>query len=319
MVQWRTLATIAVVAGILVAGCSSSDSRDVQPAEGGGAGADRPDEIVRLQMTQVNDTELARAHAMVTNSGSQAEMRVLAEIEAEGSSMHRGNLPLFNTGRPVLYNGTIYNITHEVGETTPRIDYAVTLNPVEEGEGIRFDQLPAVDRRQFEDGNLTDGIPFGIGTQFEYTEQEVENSVLVPEPQHSVIVWDSGDRAEITIDRAQRDELTTYHYSGKQLAPDAHTFGNLLRERRAFQLTGLTANETVIVETAVQAEDGYARFDDDPVPAAFSRLVDRFPPENVLERRDQSPTGSYIVQYNGSVYLTLLDFRRGALSGRSPS
>jgi hypothetical protein len=270
-------------------------------------------------MIQVNDTELARAHVRVTNSGSQAEMRVLAEIEAEGSSMHRGNLPLFNTGRPVLYNGTIYNITHEDGETTPRIDYAVTLNPVEEGEGIRFDQLPAVDRRQFEDGNLTDGIPFGIGTQFEYTEQEVENSVLVPEPQHSVIVWDSGDRVEITVDRAQRDELTTYHYSGKQLAPDAHTFGNLLRERRAFQLTGLTANETVIVETAVQAEDGYARFDDDPVPAAFSRLVDRFPPENLLERRDQSPTGSYIVQYNGSVYLTLLDFRRGALSGRSPS
>lgn len=320
MARWRRLALVVVVVGVvLMAGCTASDSPSAQPPEDGGAGLDRPDKVVRLEMSQVNDTELARAHARVMESGSETEMRVLAEVEADGSSMHRGNLPLFNTGRPVLYNGTIYNITYEVGETTPRIDYSVTLNPVEEGEGIQFDQLPAVDRRQFEDGNLTDGIPFGIGTQFEYTEDEVERSVLVPEPRHSIIVRDSGERAEITIDRAQRDELTAYHYSGNRLAPDARTFGELLRERHAFELTGLTANETALVETAIQSEDGYFVLDNESVPAEFSRLVDRIPPQKVLARYNQSPTGRYVIEYNDSIYLTLLNFREGALSGESPS
>lgn len=180
----------------------------------------------------------------------------------------------------------------------------------DESETVHFARLPAVDREKLTEYGFADGDPIGIGTTVLYTNAERDQSVLVPDPKYSVIVWENGKQAEWIVDRARDTTLNTYGYTAEQIATAAK-YGQQMRERFAFELSGLSDTQQDIVETAID-EGRYVVGGDENPSSAFIALVDRFREYKQTHGFDDDGDGSsgrrrqHIVEYAGDVYWTVL-------------
>ena len=245
------------------------------------------------------------------------EAALLDRIEREGTATTERTRPPLREDRPLAYDGTVYRLAYEVTEETPATRFSVKVDIVtgdeREGRTIEFSELPAVDREVFERNGLASGEVVGIGTTLLYTEQEVEQSTLVPETNVSVIEWDTGSEAEWVVDDAYETTLNTYRYTIEGTTP-ASEYGARVRERFAWALPELPDAERDIVEAAV--EDRYVVPPDETPPPALESLVERFRPhdrveESTSEYRD-GVSGPYLVRYGGEVYWTRLSVRPSA-------
>ena len=161
-----------------------------------------------LRMTVADDPGLAR-EALYTfgdsgtegegdpDSGDDLAVRVVEEgpVRTEDT-----DVPL-PTDRPVLVNDGVYRFAADPVDSRELRSFSVTIDPirVDDGEGtpgpndrIRYGDLPAVDREVLTDRGYDDERPIGIGTSLSYRPEAVRESVLVPDPEYSVVVWPNG-------------------------------------------------------------------------------------------------------------------------------
>lgn len=186
-----------------------------------------------------------------------------------------------------------------------------------EADRVRFDDLPAVDRRVFRENGLADGDVLGIGTQLTYPDSARERSALVP-PTETVIVWGPERKGLFDSRHESRDAtLVTRRYTAERLEP-AVTYGQRLRERYALDLSSVPEAEAQILRSAAETEVYEVPRGRTP-RAPFRSLADRFrsatdvreateahgdgetPRDDTGER-----SGTYLVRFEGTVYLMRL-------------
>jgi hypothetical protein len=328
----RALLTTGSALLASVAGCLSG-LRSESPLAGSDAAARLP--TARLSMAPIEDADIPGKilYSVPTEyeSGEQPPEAALIERAArEGSAtIERTREPL-PTDRPVAYDDTVYRLDHEVTAETPATRFSVKIDIVTgdepPGRTVQFADLPAVDRAVFERRGFHEGEVVGIGTTLLYTDPQVEQSALVPETDVVVIEWANGNRAEWVVDDSYDTTLSTYRYTVEETTP-ASEFGRRVRERVGWELSGLSAAERDIVESATE-DDGqghghYVVGPDETPPEAMVSLVERFRPHDRVEEEQseyRNPlSGPYLVDYDGTTYWANLGVYRPPFTSPTPT
>jgi len=306
------LATAATSLSAIVAGCSSVDE-----SAGGNSATELP--TARLELTTIPDAQLPTEVLYTVRPGDRdgAPAELLDQI-LEGDTTTEATDPPLPAQRHIAYQEAVYELSHEVIEETAATEYVVRVDVVTESvtetEAIEFAELPAVDRDKFAANGLADGGTVGVITSFLYTDAEREESVLVPESDYSYIRWDDGTEAEWAVDEGHDRTLNSYRYTGEQVATAAE-YGQQMRERFAFDLSGLSEAQREIVETAI-ADESYSTETDETPSDAFAELIDQFRDQEQVRGLDEDgdgnddPSGRYLVRYQDEVYWTALAVRR---------
>lgn len=278
-------------------------------------------------MERLSDAELAEEvlHTVDAEDGGDGERGPLfADIVDGGATTRRVQQPL-PADRHLGYEGNVYELSVEITEETPATRFSVLVDivtdSVVESETIRFEELPEVDKKQFAAHGLADGDPIGIGTTFLYTDAEVEQSILVPDSEYSYIQWDDDTEAEWVVDDAFETTVNTYRYTASQVATMAE-YGRQIRERFAFELSGLPAAQREIVQTAIE-EGEYVVESEETPSGALAGLVDHFREQEQAHALDETGegdlSGPYLVRFDGEVYWTILIVSAGTFETESDS
>jgi hypothetical protein len=308
------LATAATSLPALTAGCTGSGGLG-----GSNAAAEAP--TARLELETLADANLPTKvlYTVHPAEGNDETARLFDRI-LDGGATTKATRPPFPEQQHIAYQDGVYELSYEVIEETPATRYSVKVDivtdSVTEAEAIQFADLPEVDQEEFAAHGLADGDPVGIGTTFLYTDAEREQSVLVPESEYSYITWDDGAEAEWVVDDAYDTTLNTYRYTADQVATTAE-YGQQMRERFTFELTGLPDAQQDIVETAIT--DGPYVVDPDETPSdALVTLANRFRGHEQAHGLDEDGegdlSGTYLVRFQGDVYWTTLVVQRDALT-----
>lgn len=267
-----------------------------------------------LKMTPVTDTEIAHRVTRTLDDGPQRKIELTRQIVTNGSATVQAAEPPLPRINLVTYNGTVYALSSERSDPQTAYRYQVEFNSVESIDAgtdtVAVEDLPEVDRRKI---NPT---VIDAGTQLTYTATERNRSELVPTPTASVIVWDTDNRAQVTVKESTTDtSQATYHYTATARG-SATEYGRSFRKDHQFSFSGLTDAEREIIEEATPPGQGYSLAPTDkepeatPTPAVI-RLVERF--RNHIDQKISlvgEPTprvgGRYLVQYKGDVFWTLV-------------
>jgi hypothetical protein len=304
----RFLAAVGTLLPTVSAGCTS-------PLGGTTGEALAP--TAQLRMTAVSDTEIARRAAYSFETTDTERYHLLRSIVTNGPVTTDAQSPPLREDHPIVYEDAVYWLSHEVIARQPR-GFAVTINPIRNGETpskakptlpesqtIQYEELPAVDRGNFATLGFTDERPFGIGTTFSYLPAGVKRSVLVPTPEYPIIVWPNGP-ARFSVDESYPFTRKTYRYTAEKIASTAK-YGQRVRDRYAFTLAGIPAEEQRILRTAIASDHGYIVDPDAEPSSALRSLVARFRSANsVGEESEADDNGPYLVRYDGQVYWTVL-------------
>ena len=261
-----------------------------------------------LSMDAVTDAGITRK-ALEDFPTESEEFRFVREAVENGSTTVRVTEPRVPADMPFIHDGAVYRLSHEIVGSEPATSFSFTLNPAKgnfaESETIPYRELPEIDRAKL---GLGGDDPFlGFGSSLLYTREEIPESMLVPEPEYPVIVWDADTKGRFEVDGSYDTALKTYRYVSEQVAPTAAAYGRRLREEVGFDLSGLSDGERSIVQDAIENEHGYTVPPDESPPNALWRLAERFRPQRgVHDDPDDSPSmsGSYVVRYEGSWYWT---------------
>jgi hypothetical protein len=281
-----------------------------------------------MEMTPVDDVDVAEratSDLLGREEGEEPDeptdpRRVVRAAVENGSTTVRWTDPRVPADEPFVADGTVYELGRAVVDSQPATTFGFTLNPVEgdvaADETVRWEALPAVDREKLAEHGLDGPDPFlGFGSSLLYTADELSASELVPEPVHPVVVWGPETRGRIEIDEGHETPLRTYRIEARVVEESAAAYGRRLRERYAFELSGLTSGEREIVEEA-DGGTGYVVPPDESAPPALSRLAARFANHEGLHADGDEPSasGTYLVRYEGLVYWTTFHVDPDALS-----
>ncbi|MBV0902657.1 hypothetical protein [Haloarcula salina] len=260
---------------------------------------------VVLDMRTATSADIADEVAMSAESDSE-EYAVVTSARDNGTATRRGRYDLFDRSSTVRVNDTFYDVSEtrvassEVTVYEVLIDFDPEDTTPDVGE-IRYDDLPAVDRRQLDpvvsEDHPTgqDGYDVGIGYG---TAEEVGNgSVFVPERQYDVIVHD-GERYRVAVNSRTASEAE-YRYEVTEIAPDAEAFADQVRARYLFELTGLSEAERTVVQEGI--ESGYYEDDD-----AFRSVVERIRGHEGI--REDDFYGTWLIAYEGEEYITYVEW-----------
>jgi hypothetical protein len=266
-------------------------------------------ELEMGEIREVTDAELSR-----DVFGTVHNTQLLNQI-LDGDTTTQAVEPPFYEQEKVVHRADIYELSHQILDETPAIEYDVQMetpdtDSVDEGEAIQYADLPAVDQQKIG----TTGPDQGEWADFIYTDSERERSVLVPESEYSYITWESGPTAEWSVEEATDTTWNTYDYTATEVATAAE-YGRQMREESVFELSGLPESEQEIVEAAI-SDTYYGAPYGEEVSEAFSALINRLRGHEVSARRIADSSGlfrTYIVQYQGSMYLTRLRYYDGKL------
>lgn len=296
------LRSVGTVAATGTAGCTVMGGT---PTESGGA---LP--AVRLEMDAVSVAGLPSKALYSVADASDRRASLLDRITDGGTSTQATRPPL-PENEHLTDTEAVYELSYEVIDRTPATRYSVRVDVVTESvpgsETIRFADLPAVDQRALADNDLADGDVYGVGFVVLYTDTARARSVLVPDPEYTYIVWDSGPQVRWVVGDATEKPMKTYRYTARTVA-SAASYGRQMRNRFAFTLSDLSAAETEIIETATR--DGYVVGLGDTPSSELTGLVDRFrereQAHGLAEDGAAGLTGSYLVRYKGALYWTTL-------------
>lgn len=291
------LALLGLLVLAALAGCSSGDSIELQPVR--------------------NDTELAtRASqpATLPAEDSTRERGFVRAVIENGSATTRGQGPPIETELPYVHEGRYYNLTRTVVDERPgvavdvEIDYngsasspgatggddgTVAYESLSGRDRFAIDQLlaPRTDRR-------TEGSDFGLVIPYDETERN--RSVLLS-GRVDAVTYD-GTTYPISVGRTERVTIRTYRYTATVVANSTTAYASEVRKSYLFPLDGLSAEERQIVETAIE-ETHYADSADNE---AFRSVVEEFRRHRAIRR--SSSEGTWLVRYDGEVYLADLSY-----------
>lgn len=297
----------------------------------GGCTGCAPSPTASLRMTREDDAGLAREALSTFGAGDGADDdpenpdALAREVVETGSATVEDTREPLPTGRPVVVAGKgVYRFAAETVDSRELRSFSVTINPVRVDEGeetpgpsdrIRYVDLPDVDRAVLADRGYDDERPIGIGTSLSYRPEAVAESVLVPDPEYSVIVWPDGP-ARFEVDGASTYTVSTYELTAERVASVA-AFGADVRERFGFSLAVLPREERAILDAAIDSEtpaadgddySGYHVASDEEPSDALRSLVERFRQREPVgfewDHRSEAwrASGEYVVRYDGTVY-----------------
>jgi hypothetical protein len=268
-----------------------------------------------LEATTIADRALPSKvlYTLRANDGADPKAALLDRILDGGATVGDERPPL-PEGQHVLYDGIVYQLSHEVIRETPATRYSVVIDVVQssvtDAETIRFADLPEVDRKAFAEHGLASGDTIGVGTTFLYTNTEREASELVPDSKYSFIDWEDGSRAKWAVNDTTDTTVNSYEYVADRIGTAAE-YGRRMRERFAFELPKLPDAQREVLDTAIE-NDRYAVGPDESLPSAFVSLADRLRDHGRvygLDERggDERDLGrSYLVQCGNEIYWTVL-------------
>lgn len=272
-------ALLAGIAGSL-AGCSEVDAT--------------------LRMYAVDDERLANRYATDSEMIHGDSRRIVVEAIEEGETVVETEESLFAPDRPVGHEGSYYEVSREVLDRTDETEYeiAVDYDPdssTPEVGKIRFEELPPVDREALGEAlpPPSDDHP-GVVVRPVYLDVEIERSVLVPDQEYDVVVYD-GERYVIEVRDGKSRTVSEYRYTATKIADDDADLASDLRERYLFELTGLSDAQRKIVDAA--REGGYR--EDEP-SRAFRNLAARFHEQEGIDTHEYG--GNWIASYEGDDY-----------------
>jgi len=219
----------------------------------------------------------------------------------------------FDSDTPYRYTDTVYSAETTILEETPGTTFSYAINPVDEDETIasenriRYEDLPAIDKEAFADRNWDAPDPFlGYRTSVHYLEENIEASILVPEPTYEVIVWPE-TRGRFEINNQADQSLKTYEYTTEVVADPATEYGDEVRQAVEFELGPFDDDSQTIVNEAI-ADPPYTVPTDDELSNAETAIVDQFRGTEQVRRLDGPPrdpepaSGRYVARYEGRVY-----------------
>lgn len=279
----------------------------------------------RLSMEPVSDEEIAeRATRSADLEPPSSRYRFASRVVENGPVTVEDTEPPFPADSPFVLDGGVYRLSVDIVDSVSATRYRFTLDPADgddstEGrtkhaETIRYGELPPVDRKKFESDGLDDPDHLGVSAGMVYTDDEQSESVLVPEPEYDVVVWDDGTRGRWRVDGSAPTSLQTYRYDSAVVHESAAEYGASLREEYAFELSGISDAERDVASTAI--EDAYVVAPDESPPDAFWTLAERFGRHAEFPRpssggtpdretTDDTPvSGTYVVLYDGTAYWT---------------
>lgn len=269
----------------------------------------------RLQMMAVDNTDIGQRHAHFVEQFNTKRRLVIERTVENGSTRVDGEGPPARGDKPVVYDRSVYRISYRVVNERPATRYFWNLEPTDGGsdeETVQFEDLPRLDREKFRLVGLADGAygernSLDVGMTFKYANEDRDESALVPTPERPIIVWGPDRRARfsVTNSNSKNATLKTYEYTVKRLAPTVEAYGQQLRERYTFELSGLSDAERNIVDQAI-GEHGYTVERGESPPDAFWSLADRFRQQEAVEDRRDGVTGEYLATYEGQIYGTEL-------------
>lgn len=307
------LTLLSNVFALAVAGCTGTRT-GATPENSGDPGTSP---VADFEMTPVSDTEIARRVTYrIDLEHRTSERELAAAVISNGSQRVTATNRPVPENRPFIYNESVYELSYELldaeSATTFRLTFSAVESPDQDEESIQYRNLPAIDQRMLERFGWDDGGPFEVeGVEVVYTDAEIDESVLVPTPEYSVIKWSDGTQARIAVEESTATEQRTYEYTVREVHASAAEFGQSVRADHVFALTDLSEEQASIVSTAIERDQGY-QVDEGNLPDAFSQLVDRFAREPEItpvyeeDRPKSSVSGSYLVHYNDKVYWTEL-------------
>lgn len=325
------LATATTVLPVAVAGCAG-----LPVPSGLNNGPERDpvshaDSIpaASVQMTAMDNADIGRRHARFVGNELPRRFIIQRAVTTGSILIDAVNQPV-RVAKPWLYDGRVYRVAYEIENERPATKYFWTLDAPGKSDDeatVPFEDLPWLDRKQFwliglADGVPTDGQLYDVdpreSEEFVYANADRAESALVPTPERPVIVWGPDRRARFSVTGSASTDRTlkTYRYTADQLAPSAAAYGQQLRERYAFVLSGLSAAEREIVEQAI--DEGYAEWEESP-PDAFWSLAETFRQHEAVEPYRAGVTGAYLVSYEGQVYWTRVIVRKDFNTGKTPA
>lgn len=283
-------------------------------AASGGCTGCVPAPKANLSMTETDDLGIAREVTYPIEEDGPRSNFVSNAVE-NGTTVVNDTEARFPENRSFVYQEAIYQLTYDITDSRPARVFHFTLNRAEgevnESEVIQFDDLPAVDREKFASRGLAEDPFLGIGSSLLYYEPEVPKSMLVPDPEYTVIEWDAETQGRFTVDGSYDTTVNTYQYSAEQVHSSAAKFGRTIREQHEFTLSGLSDGERTIVTEAIENERGWVLMPDESPPDALYSLIDRFSKRQAVLRewededdRAEGPSGNYIVRYDDTLYWT---------------
>lgn len=225
--------------------------------------------------------------------------------------------PPFRPDRPVVHNGSVYDLTWE---STPRTEthteYVISLTAHDDDRetDTEFAALPEIDRERLDyfrrrlarhDPDSDQSLP-QMELQYRYTDAEASASALVPESEYDVIAIEG---YPVTVDiRSKTVSAEIYRYSATERASTLAAFGSELRARHSFELTGLSERERDFFEAVISDGSYYQGGFNDDYEEAFMTLADRLVAQPALFVEDRE--GEWLVEYDGSNYWVTVDFVR---------
>jgi hypothetical protein len=290
MQRQRFLATGALVLLVVLAGCSAAGHIDLTNAS--------DDAVLAEQASQdLPDPSLdARENALIN------------ETLANGSATADSRDPLLEHGPAVEHNGSYYNLSWEAGETTTGtmvrlgVDYNGTAPA---NRTVDFENLTAHDRAMLADVLPERSVSLDPGTDFHtdalYNQSAREQSVLLAE--ETAAVNFEGEAYPVDIKGTESVPLTTYTYTASRVANDSAGYASHLRSTHLFTISGLSQDERAILAEA-RNETYYA---EDSGDDAFESLLERFERHDSVTRNEYE--GTWIVQYEGTVYVAELNYQ----------
>lgn len=264
-----------------------------------------------LQMTAVNDTELARhaSHDLPTaNPRPEVDTRavVTRAVESGSTTVTDTSLPLDPTGRTYAVDGAYYDLVVEpTGNRTEwSVNALIDYNGSIEGPATDYADLPPADRHLIaplvhkQPSRLYEG--YDAGVERRYTRAELEAAVFSEE---YIAVRREGERYAVRAER-KPVTVTAYRYTATEVAPDAEAYGASVRERYGFTLSAadLSSSERALVAEAINGTYYAGSAYDD----VFRSMLDRFHTHDAVPPSDSGE--SWVVRYDGTTYWAELEY-----------
>lgn len=272
------------------------------------AGCAHPPNV--LDMSEASDQDIA-AQASESAPPESDLGAVMADAVANGTTNVTGSRPPVSGDRAVEYQSHYYNVsvTELRSRQAVRYNIQVDYNPgdvtPQDGE-IAYDSLPDVDRDALEglippNENAGRGEGYDIGVLTSYPDDAVEQSVLVPDQQYDVITYE-GEGYRIRVERRAVSE-SDYRVEATLAAETAAAYADIVRNQYLFTLSGLSADEREVVESAI--EDGYFEEATEPFRSVIARFLSHRAMENGT---GDDGYGRWLLEYEETEYLAYAEY-----------
>jgi hypothetical protein len=301
MVPERLLPLGALLALVLLAGCSAPGSLTMEPMT---------DAQIVGQASRSIDLAASPAE-------DDEEARMLRRAFENGSATIESPNPPVREGKPFEYGGAFYDLTWTVVDerTETSVSILIDYNASDPGgERIDYADLPAADRRAV-DALLPPRADrriegYDLGASSRYNDSELERSVLVTESP-TVVVFE-GEAYPVKFDGTSQFTVETYRYTSTKVANGSDEYARDLKAEHLFELSGLSEAERSVVEEAVEEGSYHAESDDDE---AFRSVLEEFHRHEPVASEEGH--GEWLVRYDGEVDWADLSYHGFEVDGAS--